>query len=623
MLNFKISKLLIIFLLFGYYDPSNAQNSNCNWDNKAGPCLVINSSIPNASRLNSESINRIIITKKDINNIGATDIVGVLETIPELSITRSGPIGQQTSVFFRGTNSNHTLVMINGVPINDQSTTQGLHDFGVDFIQTVQQIEVFPGSTASHFGSNAIGGAINIILSGDYQDKIEYNFDKDSNYDILANKTIQNGNHDINIKLATTKNKLISARKSTSNEKDEVKNYTGNLNYKTWIKNINLFNTTYIRQTITEYDNSAVNQIGYKGDNKMITTQFGAKHKTKDEEKNALIYYNGYDREYNEIGTLDNYYSNTIGIKLNLTKNFKNIISYGYGLDYKNDWGNFDNRGSYTASTKGNTDNTAIHGNLGIKLKNKKNFSLFLRSDDHKFTGRNNTYAADLNKELSKQIKIGIARKTGIRNPTLYELFGTDNFGYSGNRNLRPEKSLTNEIYSEYKINNHSRFKISAFRSSIKDNIEYLSNKYINDTDNIDLTQRGVNFNYNLNSNNYSLKFFTSLLESKNKKNQAQLRRPKKNYGININNKINTNLLGQINFNIQYKHYGKHFDTHSSTFNRIEMDSTDLVNLGIKKKISNKSVYVRINNLLDEKYQRPHGYNQTGRLLNFGIKIIN
>ena len=50
-------------------------------------------------------------------------------------------------MFMRGTGSNHTLVMINGIPINDQSTTQGLHDFGVDFIQTIQQIEIYPGSS--------------------------------------------------------------------------------------------------------------------------------------------------------------------------------------------------------------------------------------------------------------------------------------------------------------------------------------------------------------------------------------------------------------------------------------------------------------------------------------------
>jgi outer membrane cobalamin receptor len=62
--------------------------------------------------------------------------------------------------------------MINGIPINDQSTTQGLHDFGVDFIQVIQQIEIYPGSSASQFGSNAIGGAINLIMTGDYKDKI-------------------------------------------------------------------------------------------------------------------------------------------------------------------------------------------------------------------------------------------------------------------------------------------------------------------------------------------------------------------------------------------------------------------------------------------------------------------
>ena len=46
----------------------------------------------------------------------------------------------------------------------------------------------------------------------------------------------------------------------------------------------------------------------------------------------------------------------------------------------------------------------------------------------------------------------------GLRNPTLYELFGTDNYGYSGNRDLKPEKSDTYEIYSGIKINDRLKF---------------------------------------------------------------------------------------------------------------------------------------------------------------------
>ena len=80
----------------------------------------------------------------------------------------------------------------------------------------------------------------------------------------------------------------------------------------------------------------------------------------------------------------------------------------------------------------------------------------------------------------------------GLRNPTLYEMFGTDNFGYSGNRNLKPEKSNTFEIYSNIVINENFSLSSRAFKANIKNNIEYISNKYQNDTDNIDLNQSGI-----------------------------------------------------------------------------------------------------------------------------------
>ena len=72
--------------------------------------------------------------------------------------------GTTSSYFYERLRSNHTLVMLNGIAINDQSaTSRGLHDFGQDFIQTIQQVEVYKGANGAHFGPDAIGGAVNFV----------------------------------------------------------------------------------------------------------------------------------------------------------------------------------------------------------------------------------------------------------------------------------------------------------------------------------------------------------------------------------------------------------------------------------------------------------------------------
>ena len=208
-------------------------------------------------------------------------------------------------MFMRGTGSNHTLVMINGVAINDQSTTQGLHDFGVDFIQAIQQIEVFPGSSASHFGTNAIGGAVNIILTGDYKDYVSLVSDNDLNYELSGNKAFIFDNSSVNIKLGSVKNETISAKGNSSDEKDAVQNYTTNINYEKFInKNNRIYNTIYLRQTKAEYDNSNTNQTGYEGNNIMGSLQFGLENQIGSKKNNYILYYNLYDREYDERGLL-------------------------------------------------------------------------------------------------------------------------------------------------------------------------------------------------------------------------------------------------------------------------------------------------------------------------------
>ena len=77
--------------------------------------------------------------------------------------------------------------------------------------------------------------------------------------------------------------------------------------------------------------------------------------------------------------------------------------------------------------------------------------SIYLRSDDHNTTGQNQTYKINFTNLFGK-FKLGLTHSTGLRNPTLYELYGSDNYGIGGNVNLNPEKSETNELSLTYNI---------------------------------------------------------------------------------------------------------------------------------------------------------------------------
>lgn len=616
-------RFLILNLLIFNLSNANSDSSdlNCNWDNKNNiPCIEISSLIPNSSNFSKSGINKTTITRKQIEESGAVDLVDLLKSIPDINITQSGPKGQQASIFIRGTGSNHTLVMINGIPINDQSTTQGLHDFGVDFIQTIQQIEVYPGSSATHFGTNAIGGAVNIILTGDYKDSFLISTDINSNYDFLGNKTFIYQDSSLNIKIGSVKNKTVSARGKLSDEKDGLKNYSTNINYEKFLSdNKRLHNTIYLRQTKSEYDNSIVNQTGYKADNKMAALQFGLENQIESNKDNYVFYFNIYDREYDERGTIDEYKSQVIGIKFDSSGVLNQKISYGLGSDYKYDWGNFENNGSYQASTKGHSDTLAIYSNLGWNIFQNSNLSVFSRSDRHKQVGTNNTYKVNVEQKFSNLI-LGTSYMSGLRNPTLYEMFGTDNYGYSGNIALKPEKSNTYEIYSNFILTRYLNVSIRAFKANIKNNIEYINNKYQNDNDNVDLNQSGVNSQLNVKFKDTKLNLYSSFLSAKKEDSSDQLRRPEKNYGINLSTIISKSLFGSFNLNINYNHYGKHFDTHSANFSTIEMDSTDIVDLKISKKFKNNDFFIKATNLLNETYQRPHGFNHENRIIKFGIK---
>ncbi len=102
-----------------------------------------------------------VITRDEIEHSQATDVAEILRFTAGVELGRSGGPGQQTSVFIRGANSNHTLVLIDGVRVN-RLTAGGatLENISPDMID---HIEIVKGPRATLYGSDAIGGVINII----------------------------------------------------------------------------------------------------------------------------------------------------------------------------------------------------------------------------------------------------------------------------------------------------------------------------------------------------------------------------------------------------------------------------------------------------------------------------
>jgi vitamin B12 transporter len=104
-----------------------------------------------------------IIDIEDARSRGEATLAQALSETPGLTVSPSGGIGQQTSLFLGGANSNHTLVLFDGLRVNDPSTPGSSFDAGQDTLAGLARIEIVEGPMSAMFGSDAIGGVVNLI----------------------------------------------------------------------------------------------------------------------------------------------------------------------------------------------------------------------------------------------------------------------------------------------------------------------------------------------------------------------------------------------------------------------------------------------------------------------------
>jgi vitamin B12 transporter len=104
-----------------------------------------------------------VVTADEIAARQIRTLPDLLKEVPGLNVVQSGGPGGQTSVFMRGTNANHTKVLIDGIDVSDPSSPNAAFDFGQLLTQDIQTLEVLRGPQSGLYGSDAIGGVINVI----------------------------------------------------------------------------------------------------------------------------------------------------------------------------------------------------------------------------------------------------------------------------------------------------------------------------------------------------------------------------------------------------------------------------------------------------------------------------
>ena len=611
-------KKLILILLFNLiFTFAHAKDlEKCEWKNERGlPCLTIFSA-PNTSKINERSLNKIIITKQQMIDSGYEDVRSLLEHVMGIDVYSDGPRGQKTSIFMRGTNSNHTLVLLNGIAINDQTSPKAMFDFGYDFLQGLQQIEIYKGASGAIFGPAAIGGAINFITDIDYENYFSFSGSGKRTNSLDANFTyITDTGWHHNFKAGSSQIEELSTQ-NTSKDLDGTKNISLNYNSMKFLNDkTKLKFTGYSRKTDSGYD--SWDDANANADNIMYAFQSTLESRKENIEDKFTSHIHVHDRYY-DTAVKNKYYSQSVTLKGERKLNISDNLSLGFGSDYNYMKGDFKIHGSWGSSAKGHTDNLGIYSNFGMKINDSTSFAGHLRGDSHKYSEENLTYKLGLTKVYS-DLTLNYSESTGLRHPDLFVLHGANSSGsFKSMKTTKAETSQTKEISAKFEISDHISFNSTAYKGIISDVLNRsTSTGGYNEI--IDIKQEGLENSLIFSDNDHKVILSSTLSKSTEDDGTPQLRRPEKQFGVKYSKKFASSILGPLSLNYNYRHVGKVEDWKNGS-TRAKVDSSDIMNLSIAKELFGSKWSINILNLTDENYQRPDTYNQEGRRISLSLR---
>lgn len=580
-----------------------------------------------------------LITAEDLEERQTTYVADVLREVPGVSVNRSGGPGGITEVRIRGAENNHTLVLIDGVEVNNPAG-ESFFDFGHLLAEDVERIEVLRGPQSVLYGSEAVGGVVNIITKrGSDTPRIGASLEGGSFRTGKANASLSTGGERYDVLMSAThlrSNGISTAKRPQGDTKsDEYENTTAfaSLGLRPF-DNLRFDFTGRFTDYTQEFDSEVDDQgrLIESDDESRGTQFFGRAQATLDlfdgrwqqrvgasfSRLKAKNYADG-SRDSTTLGKRTKFdYQSDVSFQTTNIAEAHHLISLGLEHeieDAKLDYGAVDLDRDFTTQS--------IFAQYQLDVLERLSLSAGVRQDFNDEFKNAQTYRLTAAYNLIETgTRLHASYGTAVKNPTLSELYGFD-AGYEGNADLKPEKSKGWEVGVEQTLI-HERLILGAtyFDQKINDLITGVGNTSIN----LDgySRSRGVELTSRLSlAQGLTLSGTYTYNQTKDPDGERLVRRPLHKASINVNYSF---LQDRANLNLSYIYNGSQQDVvwppWPTPSRVVSLHSYNLVSLaGSYKVTDNFEVFGRVENALDENYEEIYSYNTPGRAAYAGLRI--
>lgn len=619
--------------------------------NDGGEIVVTATRLPTPAERIGSSV--AVITAQDIERRQYRSISDALQSIPSLGVVRSGGgIGKLTNVFSRGSETNHTLVLLDGIELNDPSNTDGLIDLSHIYINDVERIEVVMGPQSTLYGSDAIGAVIQIFTKqggAKPTTDVEAEIGSFGTFNQAASTRGSAGGFNYSATVQHTDTDGVSALSERFRQPNGVLDKDGHENYNTGLRlgytasdalrfdlstrYLHTENELDLNNSYTADDSDSAGDADqwFVGFNTHLTSldgrleqRFGLNYSAIDRKdwddpdaSNPADYSREHNRGWKRKIDLQNDFYGVENQVLTLGLETEQDVVRSV-LDSTSMWG------MYTSSTRADVRNNAVYVQDQIQVMDDLSATLGLRSDDHDNFDRETTWRAALAYHLdATDTRLRGSYGTGFKAPTANQLYGqsVSSFGvFTGNPALKPETSKGWEIGADQPLTAlNLRAGLTYYRNRITDLITFTDNfATLENRDSVDTSGVESYLQWDA-SERLSARLDYAHTRAQDRASGEELRRRplnKATLGLDYQ------ATAKLGLRAETIYVDRRYDTDAVAFTRILRPSYTLTNVAARYQIDPRWQYfLRVSNLFDRDYEEPDGFGQPGRGFFTGVRL--